>query len=158
MEKSDISYKSEELKTKFNFRVALIATNGDKILLQNASKDGFWSLIGGRVRLNEDTKSAIIREVEEEIGVTLDSEDLNLIKIIENFFQYKDTRFHEILYIYKADKNKELIKKDEFMTLDKENVVSRWIDVKDLNNIDVRPAIVKECYNDNTLSNELIIE
>lgn len=156
MEKSDISYENEELKTKFNFRVALIATNGDKILLQNASKDGFWSLIGGRVRLNEDTKSAIIREVEEEIGITLDRNDLNLIKIIENFFQYKDTRFHEILYIYKA--NKELIKKDEFKTLDKENVVSRWIDVKELNNMDVRPAIVKECYNDNTLSNELIIE
>lgn len=158
MGKNDISYKNEELKTKFNFRVALIATNGDKILLQKAGKDDFWSLIGGRVSLNEDTKSAIIREVQEEIGITLNSNELKLIKVIENFFKYKDTRFHEILYIYKVDNNKELNKQDEFKTLDKEDVISKWINIKELDSMDVRPAIVKSCYTDNTLSNELIIE
>lgn len=158
MEKNDISYKNEEFKTKFNFRVALIATNGEKILLQKSDKDDYWSLIGGRVRLNEDTKSAIIREVLEETGVTLEESELNLIKVIENFFTYKDTRFHEILYIYKVDKNETLSNMDEFKTLDKDCVINKWVETNKLENMDVRPAIVKKCYNDNTLSNELIIE
>ncbi len=158
MNKNDISYKDETYNTKFNFRVALIATNKNKILLQKSNNDTYWSLIGGRVRLNEDTKSAIIREVFEEIGVTLESNELNLIKVVENFFTYKNTKFHEILYIYKTDKNKELSKKDKFKVLDKDDVINKWIDIKELNNIDIRPALIKNCYNDTTLSSELIIE
>lgn len=158
MKKNDISYKNEEFNTKFNFRVALIATNNDKILLQKADKDNFWSLIGGRVSLNEDTKSAIIREVSEETGVTLDKNELNLIKVIENFFSYNETRFHEILYIYKVENNETLCGMDEFKTLDKDSVTNKWINVKELENMDIRPAIVKECYGDTSLTSELIIE
>lgn len=158
MKKNDISYKNEEFNTKFNFRVALIAKNEDKILLQKSEKDSFWSLIGGRVSLNEDTKSAIIREVEEETGVKLENSELNLIKVIENFFAYNETRFHEILYIYKLEGNDTLNNMDEFKTLDKDHVINKWINVSELEEMDVRPEIVKNCYDDTTLSSELIVE
>lgn len=158
MKKYDISFKNEELNVKFNFRVALIATNKNKILLQKAEKDNYWSLIGGRVSLNEDTKSAIIREVKEEIGIVLNNQELKLIKVIENFFTYDKTKFHEILYIYKVENIDLLGKMDEFKTLDKDGVINKWINVDDLGNMDIRPAIVKECYSATSLSSELIIE
>lgn len=153
---SDISYRNEELNTNFNFRVALIAINHNRILLQKAAQDSFWSLIGGRVRLNEDTKSAIIREVWEETGIVVSKDDLKLIKIIENFFNYNDIKFHEILYIYKVDGNAAFNNSDEFKTLDKNNVINKWINIDKLDSIDLRPEIVKKCYNDNSLSSELI--
>lgn len=158
MEKNDISYKNEEFNTKFNFRVALIATNINKILLQKSDKDNYWSLIGGRVKLNEDTKSAVIREVLEETGVTLENNKLNLIKVIENFFIYKETRFHEILYIYKVENNEDLSRMHEFKTLDKDYVINKWIDTSEIKDMDIRPAIVKKCYGDTKLTSELIIE
>lgn len=158
MEKNDISYKSEEFNTKFNFRVALIATNNNKILLQKSDKDHYWSLIGGRVKLNEDTKSAVIREVLEETGVIIEDNKLNLIKVIENFFIYKETRFHEILYIYKVENNEGLSRMHEFKTLDKDCVINKWIDTSEIKDMDIRPSIVKECYDDTKLTSELIIE
>ena len=44
MAKSDISYFNEEVSVKFNFRVAVMAYDDNKILLQRNSKDPFYSL------------------------------------------------------------------------------------------------------------------
>lgn len=156
MKNTDISYKNEELNVKFNFRVALICRSNNKILLQKSDKDIYWSLIGGRVKLDEDTKSAIIRECEEELGVLLKRDELCLIKVIENFFTYNQIKFHEILFIYTVDDNEILNKLDNFKTLDKEDVVNKWIDYEEINELDLQPTIVKSCYKDKTLSTELI--
>ncbi len=47
--KNDIVFKNEELGVKFNFRVAALFINGEKVLLQKCAKDSYYSLIGGRV-------------------------------------------------------------------------------------------------------------
>ena len=73
---NDISFKYENLKGKFNFRVAAFIQNGEKLLLQKSDKDSFQGLIGGRVSFGETTFEAIIREVNEETGVTLNDEKL----------------------------------------------------------------------------------
>ena len=44
---NDISFKYENLKGKFNFRVAAFIQNGEKLLLQKSDKDSFYGLIGG---------------------------------------------------------------------------------------------------------------
>ena len=50
MQKKDIIIKDDESNFKFNFRVAGIFVNDNKILLQKCEKDDYYSLIGGRVK------------------------------------------------------------------------------------------------------------
>ena len=156
MKKTDISYKNEEVNIKFNFRVALICNNDEATLLQKEDNGKFWGLIGGRVSLGETTLDAIIRETKEETGVKLLKKDVILIKILENFFTYKETKFHELLYIYKVENNKNLNGMNDFKTLDKDNVLNKWIPFSKLSEIEIRPEIVKSCYNDNTLTHDII--
>lgn len=157
MGKKDISYYNEEAKFKFNFRVAVIANKDNKILLQKCDKDPYYYLIGGRVSLGESTLTAVKREVEEETGIVVKNGELNLINIVENFFVYNGVKFHELLFIYKLN-NKELLEKDDFKTLDKENSYNVWIDIDKLNELDVRPEIIKDTYNSTDIINTIIGE
>ena len=102
MSKLDISYYNQEENIKFNFRVAAIIKYKDHILLQKSSNNYYWSLIGGRVNLGEDTLSAIAREIKEETGFKLNKKDFKLIRVIENFFEYHidQSKYHELLFIY----------------------------------------------------------
>ena len=155
MKKNDISFLSEDKTIKFNYRVALLAIHNNKILLQKNENDEFYSLIGGRVHLLEDSNHALIREVKEEVGIDLNLNDIKLIKVVENFFKYDNTFFHELLFVYKVDSD-ELNKKDNFKTLDKENVINKWYSIYDISNMDIRPEFIKNCYNDDNLTNEII--
>ena len=157
MGKKDISYYNEEAKFKFNFRVAVIANKDNKIFLQKCDKDPYYYLIGGRVSLGESTLTAVKREVEEETGIVVKNSELNLINIVENFFVYNEVKFHELLFIYKLN-NKELLEKDDFKTLDKENSYNVWIDIDKLNELDVRPEIIKDTYNSTDIINTIIGE
>ena len=157
MGKKDISYYNEDAKFKFNFRVAVIANKDNKILLQKCDKDPYYYLIGGRVSLGESTLTAVKREVEEETGIAVKNGELNLINIVENFFVYNGVKFHELLFIYKLN-NKELLEKDDFNTLDKENSYNVWIDIDKLNELDVRPEIIKDTYNSTDIINTIIGE
>ena len=91
MKKNDVSYLNEDGTKKFNYRVALLAVNDNKILLQKSEKDSYYSLIGGRVQLFEDSEQAIKREVEEETGILLNSSEIKLVNIVENFFTFNKT-------------------------------------------------------------------
>ena len=157
MGKKDISYYNEDGKVKFNFRVSVIANKDNKILLQKCDKDPYYYLIGGRVSLGESTLTAVKREVEEETGIAVKNGELNLINIVENFFVYNGVKFHELLFIYKLN-NKELLEKDDFKTLDKENSYNVWIDIDKLNELDVRPEIIKDTYNSTDIINTIIGE
>ena len=157
MKKNDISFIDDEGTKKFNYRVALLSINNNKILLQKAEKDNYYSLIGGRVQLFEDSEQAIIREVKEETGVLLDINEIKLINVVENFFKYNNINFHELLFIYKVD-SKELYKKDNFVTLDKNDVINKWINIDEFKNLDVRPEFIKKYYNKDVLTNLIIKE
>ncbi|MBI2561507.1 MAG: NUDIX domain-containing protein [candidate division NC10 bacterium] len=53
--------------------VAAIISNGEgKILLQRRSDNGLWGLPGGSVEIGESVRDAIIREVQEETGLTVE--------------------------------------------------------------------------------------
>lgn len=140
---NDITFKYEELNGKFNFRVAALIENKDKVLLQKSVKDDYYCLIGGRVAFCENTKIALIREIEEETGVKLNENDMKLFKVVENFFEYGGKKFHELLYVYKVH-NKVLNKMDNFKTLDKDDCYNKWYLKEELKNVDVRPNEFKE--------------
>ena len=155
---NDISFKYENLKGKFNFRVAAFIQNGEKFLLQKSVKDSFYGLIGGRVSFGETTFDAIKREVNEETWVTLIDENINLFKIIENFFKYDNKRFHELLFVYKIENN-DLNKLDNFKTLDKSDCINKWFNKNEILTLQVRPKELKDWLNDeNSLEHLTIID
>jgi len=82
----DVS-KATELRPS----VAAIVTNADgHVLLQRRSDNGLWGLPGGGVEIGESVTTAIVREVREETGLTVEIERLVGV--------YSDPRFQVFRY------------------------------------------------------------
>lgn len=64
----DISFKSDN--KKFNYRVCAMMISEGKILAMHDERSPYYYLPGGRVKIGETAETAVIREVQEELGVT----------------------------------------------------------------------------------------
>ena len=53
---------------KLNVRAACVIKHNNKILVHKNINSNYYCLIGGRVKIGEDSETTIKREVEEEIG------------------------------------------------------------------------------------------
>lgn len=158
----DITFKFEE--GKFNFRVAVLIENEGRILVQNEEKDENYRLPGGRVYIMEDTSKAIKREIKEEIGIDVKTEDLKLVQIAENFFDYLDNgkikNVHELSYIYNLiiDDSFDITKKESFKELEKEHVTFIWKTKEEILKKDFKlvPDIVKNVIGKRNLNYNII--
>ena len=134
----DVVIKTD--KQKFNFRVAVIPyNNNNQVLLQRVKNEEYLSLIGGRVKLGETTANALLREVQEELGILINQKNLDLVYVCENFFKINGKDIHELLFIYKYALNSNI----SYKVIDKENVKAEWFKIEDLKNLNIKPAIIK---------------
>ncbi len=81
-------------KSTFVYRVAAVALTEGQVLLHRSAKDDFWSLPGGRVEFGEAAEVAIRRELREELGVTIRTEEL--LWVLEQFFEIEGEQYHEL--------------------------------------------------------------
>ena len=135
-----ISY--EEKEKKFNFRVGGILKSPDKkkILIHRLSNFDFWLLPGGRVEMMEDTEKAIIREIQEELGV--ESKIDRLVSITESFFDLKDKTYHELgfNYLLRLPENSQLLRKQgEFAGIEGDKYRYKWLEKELLNQVTFKP-------------------
>ena len=60
--------------------------------------EGYHRLIGGSVDVGEPHRDAIVREVDEELGATI--QDLVFLGAVENIFRIDGMLGHEIVFLY----------------------------------------------------------
>ena len=100
----DITINLEEYK--LNVRAAAIIIHDNKVLAHRDINLDHYALLGGRVEVGEDSESTIKREILEETGKEI--EITGYISTIENFFEMKGSKYHEIMFVHKAEfKNEE---------------------------------------------------
>ena len=151
MDNKNITFVNGE--NKFNFRVAILIENRDKFLLETAGE--FWNMIGGRVQFGESSLEAAKRELKEELNIEVDN--LTLINISENFFEWMGKKQQEILFIYKATLSDEyeIISKDEFKCLDTDEVF-KWHNKASIESLVCKPEIIKKLiFQNNTMSHNI---
>lgn len=103
-----------------NIRVSIIAKTNKGYVFEKHPM-GHLYIIGGRIKINENSLGAAKRELEEELGVT--NIDLRLKGILENFFTYNECKVHEISFIYEiVDEIKDINLGQEFMEIPEDEI------------------------------------
>ena len=94
--------------------------------------EGFWEFPGGKVKNLEKFNDAAVRELKEELGVTLDTKNLTFLM---NIF-YKYPEYYLSMQVYFADKWKGKVK-----SLEKQKF--NWIKKETLKDANMLPASKK---------------
>ncbi len=120
-----------------NIRVLLLIETPRGFIFEK-HENGYYFAIGGRVKFNETSFDAAKRELEEEIN-NVDIK-LEFRGLVENFFTFKGEKTHEINFIYHGNLNEEL----DLSKLDSGHAGFEYIDPTKVNELDIRPKILKE--------------
>jgi len=152
----DVKIDSNE--GKFKFRVCGILKVKEKYLTVKIQDNDFYCLPGGHVELGEDTDSAVLREMKEELGY--DVKIIKLVSIIQNFFKSKDGKqFHELGYYYIVEpQNIEDVNLEDYvkMELDKGKLVRlefKWFTLEELQTARFLPEVLKNQLTNSNLVN-----
>ncbi|HUC95649.1 MAG TPA: NUDIX hydrolase [Candidatus Saccharimonadia bacterium] len=82
-------------------RVRVVVFSGSRVLLlKNWISNGRFSLSGGGMARGEDAKSAVVREIREELGINVDLSKLSLIK---PKFLLRELGFKYFCYLYELE-------------------------------------------------------
>lgn len=135
---------------KLNVRAGVIIIHNGKVLTHKNSKTGKYALLGGRVQIGEDSEQTIKREVQEELGKEI--ELTGYVATIENFFETNDSKYHEIMFIHKAEFVDEEDKKIEYTLKNiegKKYLEYEWLDINRIEQYPLFPEVVKQILKEN---------
>ncbi|MFP7478854.1 NUDIX hydrolase [Terribacillus saccharophilus] len=126
-----------------NCRTAGVIVKDNHVLLHKNKKDPFWTLIGGRIQLGEDSAHAVEREFAEELGIPAKAE--RLLWTVENFFTYKSRPYHEYSFIYlMQDMDNRLGRTEEFLSSEGGEFHYEWIPLEVIGELPIRPEFLRE--------------
>ena len=133
----------------FNVRVAaIVISSAGHLLLQGDPRVSFLVPPGGRCKLREDSRTALERELSEELGAPFKVG--RLAWIIENFFELDGREYHEYTFVYRAtavDEASLLARGQRFPFTDGgQSFYFRWFAPAELEDIEVYPEILKTRY------------
>lgn len=152
----DISFNVEN--QKFNYRVCAMIISENKILAMHNERSPYFYLPGGRVAMGETAEQAVVREVQEELGVT--PKIYRPLWLNQAFFteDVDSLRYHELCIYFLMDiSDTDLLKRGNTFTLTegKYTYTFEWLEFERLKDEYFYPIFLKkEIYN---LPNELTI-
>ena len=144
----DITIDVDEYK--LNVRAAGLMIHNGKILAHRDAKSNHYALIGGRVEIGENSAGTVKREIKEELGK--DIEITGYISTIENFFEMKGSKYHEIMFVHKIEFTNEEDKKIEHIMKNvegKDYLQYEWIDLDKIDEYPVLPKAIKDILKEN---------
>lgn len=100
---------------RFPVDVLIVVTQGGLILLTERTGDtylaGHWAVPGGKVEAGEDAVTAAVRELDEEVGLDVHSDDLRFVGVTHHRPPHGDSRvgfgFHLDLKDHAEPRNNE---------------------------------------------------
>ena len=135
---------------KLNIRSAGIIEHNGKILVHKEITKDHYALIGGRVKIGEDSETTIKREIKEELGK--DIKITEYISTIENFFEIKGSKYHEIMFVYGIEFINEEDKKIDYVMKNiegKDYLQYEWIELDRIEEYTLLPKVLKEVLKEN---------
>ena len=128
-----------------NVRSAAIIIHKNKVLLHKNKYEDYYALLGGRTQIGESSIETVKREVMEEIGKEI--EVTGYCCTIENFFNFRDSEYHEIMFVHLAEFVNDEDKKIEETLQNvegKERLEYKWLDLDKINDYKIKPEQIKK--------------
>lgn len=138
------------LDYKLNIRSAGIIIHNGKVLVHRNVNSDHYALVGGRVEIGEDSETTLKREIQEEMGKEI--EITGYVATIENFFQMKGSKFHEIMFVHRAEFVDDEDKKIEYTIKNIEGIdylQYEWIEINKIDEYPIVPKAIKEILKEN---------
>ena len=139
----DLTIKLKDYK--LNIRAGAVIIHNNKVLLHRNTNSDHYAILGGRVSIGESSEETIKREILEEIGKEI--EITGYLATIENFFEMKNSKYHEIMFIYRAefcDEDDKLMIETLSNLEGREGLIYEWIDINELDKINLAPTCMIE--------------
>ena len=134
-------FRTKVGNTVFGVRAtALIVQNRKLLVTKDQNK---YYTIGGAIQVNERTEDAVVREVREELGVKAQAGQLAFV--VENRFEQAGIHYHNIEFHYLVDLLEDA---PSIMQEDEKSQPCEWIDLDQLQNIQLVPAFLKTALPD----------
>lgn len=129
------------MKNPYENQIEIIARaviiNDGKLLLNKWTEAEHYFFPGGHVEYGEFMEDALVREINEELGVKIVIS--GFIGLSENMFEDERTgKHHEINIVFSGE-----IKDENIRSLE-DHLEYRWISLKDFENTKILPATLKE--------------
>ena len=135
---------------KLNVRAAGVMIHNGKVLVHKNVNSDYYALIGGRVEIGESSEDTIKREIKEELGK--DIKITEYISTIENFFEIKGSKYHEIMFVYGIEFINEEDKKIDYVMKNiegKDYLQYEWIELDRIEEYTLLPKVLKELLKEN---------
>ena len=138
----DITLDVEDYK--LNIRAAGVIIHNGKILAHRNINSDHYALVGGRVQIGENSAKTVRREIQEELGKNI--EITGYIATIENFFEMKGSKYHEILFVHQAEFINDEDKEIEYTLKNKEGkdyLQYEWLDLSKIEEYPLYPKAIQ---------------
>ena len=147
---------------KLNVRAAGVMIHNGKILTHRNINSDHYALVGGRVEIGESSADTVKREIKEELGKNI--EITGYISTVENFFEIKGSKYHEIMFVHKIEFTDEEDKKIEYPMKNIEGtdyLQYEWLDLDSIDEYPLLPMAIKDVLKENKfpihkINNDLI--
>jgi ADP-ribose pyrophosphatase YjhB (NUDIX family) len=144
MKTQDQYFKAVTERNLVRTSVRAIIIKDNQLLVQRPSDDpkSCYGFIGGEYEHGDTIESRMKLEIEEETNAKITN--WQYLFIVENKFQWNGKLFHGLeLYLDVEIDRKEIVRREK-------HLVQRWFDINELQRVDIRPKIVKECIMNDT--------
>ena len=140
---------------KLNVRAAVIIIHRNKILVHKNVNSDHYALIGGRVKVGEDSANTVKREIREELGKEIKL--IGYVSTVENFFELEGLKYHEVLFIHQGEFRNEEDKKIECTLQNvegKDYLQYEWLEIDKIEEYTLVPKVIKEILKQNKIISE----